>query len=50
MKNNETLFRMALTRIPGLGITGARNLLRIAGNASRIFEERENLHNIIPGL
>ena len=50
MKNNETLFRMALTRIPGLGITGARNLLKIAGNASRIFEERENLHNIIPGL
>ena len=50
MKNNETLFRMALTRIPGLGITGARNLLKIAGNASRIFEERENLHNISPGL
>ncbi len=50
MKRNETIYRMALTRIPGLGIAGARNLLKIAGSASRIFEERESLRSIIPGL
>ena len=50
MNTQETIYRMALTRLPGIGITGARNLLRAAGQASVLFEQTQELPDLIPGI
>ena len=37
MKTEETIHTLALTRIPGLGLIGARHLLQAAGHATILF-------------
>lgn len=50
MSSQETLYRMALTRLLGIGIIGAHNLLKAAGSATCLFENRKNLSELIPGI
>ena len=50
MTEEELLSLMALTKIPGLGSIGAKNLLTIVGDAVTIFHEREHLEGIAPGV
>lgn len=50
MTDQELISLMALTRIPGLGSVGAKNLLVAMGNAVSIFREREHLPNLVPGV
>ena len=45
---NEQIYTLALTRIPGLGLIGACNLIRTLGSASAIFQHRKNLKELIP--
>lgn len=47
---DEQIYTLALTRIPGLGLTGAYNLLRAMGTAGNIFRNRKNLPELIPGV
>ena len=45
---DEQIYTLALTRIPGLGLIGACNLVRILGSASAIFQHRKELKELIP--
>ncbi len=50
MKNEEEqLYSLALTRIPGLGLVGAHRLLETVGNATTIFKEANHLDELAPG-
>lgn len=46
--NEETLYTLALTRIPGLGLIGAHRLLAAAGSASAIFLHTKELIESMP--
>lgn len=46
--NEETLYTLALTRIPGLGLIGAHRLLAVAGSASEIFLHTKELIQSMP--
>ncbi len=46
--NEETLYTLALTRIPGLGLIGAHRLLAAAGSASAIFLHTQELIESMP--
>lgn len=48
--NEETLYTLALTRIPGVGLVGAHNLLRAVDNASDLFRHTQELSQSIPGF
>ncbi len=48
--NEELLYTMALTRLPGLGLIGAHRLMEAAGSATRIFREAKNLKDIVPDV
>lgn len=48
--NEEQLYSLALTRIPGLGQVGIHKLLQAAGSATTIFKEKENLKDIVPSI
>lgn len=37
----EHFYTIALTLIPGLGLAGKRQLLKMAGNAKTLFENRQ---------
>ena len=50
MKTEETIHTLALTRIPGLGLIGARHLLQAAGHATILFRQTDNLPDLIPGI
>ena len=45
---DEQIYTLALTRIPGLGLIGAYNLVRTLGSASAIFQHRKELKELIP--
>ena len=45
---DEQIYTLALTRIPGLGLIGACNLVRTLGSASAIFQHRKELKELIP--
>lgn len=47
---DEQIYALALTRIHGLGLTGAYNLLREMGTAADIFRYRKELPQRIPGV
>lgn len=47
---DELFYSLALTRIPGLGMTGACNLIRAAGSATAIFQHRCELPSLIPNV
>lgn len=48
--NEELMYIMALTRLPGIGLIGARRLMDAAGSAKTIFNEASNLKDIIPDI
>ena len=50
MTEEEIISLIALTKIQGLGHISAKNLLNIVGNAGKIFRERKNLREIVPGI
>ena len=45
---DEQIYTLALTRIPGLGLIGAWNLVRTLGNASVVFQHRKELKELVP--
>ena len=47
---DEQIYTLALTRIPGLGLTGAYNLVRAMGTAGDIFRNRKDLPELVPGV
>lgn len=49
MKKNEQLHALALTRISGLGLMGAHQLVKVLGSAVEVFRNREQLPQLIPG-
>ena len=48
--NEELLYTMALTRLPGLGLIGAHRLIEAAGSATIIFNNAKNLKDIMPDI
>lgn len=48
--NEEQIYSMALTRIPGLGQVGIHKLLEAAGSATTIFREKDNLKDLVPNI
>ena len=48
MMQDEHIYTLALTRIPGLGLIGACNLVRSLGSASAVFKNRKELKDLIP--
>ncbi len=50
MNTNERLYRLALTQLPGIGSSTAQRLLQVAGNATVLFENRDELPDILPGI
>lgn len=51
MNSQEILCRMALPQLPGIGIATARQLLCAAGGrAAMLFERRNELPELIPGI
>ena len=47
---DEQLYSMALTRIPGLGLTGIHKLVDALGSAATIFRNRKELCELVPGI
>ena len=47
---DEQIYTLALTRIYGLGLAGACNLIREKGCAGDIFRYRKELPERIPGV
>lgn len=47
---DEQIYTLALTRIPGLGLIGARNLVNALGNAVSVFQHRKELPSLVPGV
>ena len=43
MKDNERLYALVLTRTPGIGLIGARNLLQAVGNATDVVLQAQSL-------
>lgn len=50
MNYNELIYRLALPLLPGIGVIGARNLLRASGSATILFENRKELKDLIPNI
>lgn len=50
MTQDEQICTLALTRIPGVGLIGARNLLTGMGSAVAVFEHRKELPQLIQGV
>ena len=48
--NDEHLYALALTRIPGLGLVTACSLFKSLGSASAIFQQRKELPDLSPGV
>ena len=48
MMQDEHIYTLALTRIPGLGLIGACNLVRSLGSASAVFQNRKELKDLNP--
>ena len=47
---NEAIYALALTRISGLGLIGACNLVRALGSATAVFQQRKELSQTVPGI
>ena len=45
---DEQIYTLALSRIPGLGLMGACNLVRTLGSASAVFQHRKELKELLP--
>lgn len=49
MNDEELLYSLALTRIPGLGLAGMRKLWHACGSATDIFRRRTELPKLVTG-
>lgn len=47
---NELLYRIALTKVDGIGDSLARNLISFCGSASAVFSEKRSALKKIPGI
>lgn len=47
---DEQIYTLALSRIPGLGLMGACNLVRTLGSASAVFQHRKELKELLPAV
>lgn len=47
---DEQIYTLALTRIPGLGLIGAYQLVKAMGSASAVFQQRKELPELVPGI
>lgn len=47
---NDIIAAIALTRIPGLGVTGIKHLLDNVPSANYVFEQKDHLTEIIPDI
>lgn len=45
---DEQIYTLALTRISGLGLIGAHQLIRTIGSASAVFQHRKELKELVP--
>jgi DNA processing protein len=50
MNNEEKIYQLALSRIPGIGDITAKTLLSYCGSASAIFQSNNSKLNKIPGI
>ena len=50
MNNEECMYSIALTQVPGIGVVWARNLLSAAGSAKDVFQRRKELPGLMPGI
>lgn len=50
MTDEELICAMALTRIPGLGLIGTKNLINAMGDAASVFRQRTELTRLVPGV
>lgn len=50
MNNEEYIYNIALTEVPGIGPVWARNLIKAAGTAKDVFERRKELPVLMNGL
>ena len=50
MMQDEHVYTLALTRIPGLGQMSACSLMRAVGSATDIFRQRKDLPTLVPGV
>lgn len=48
MNTQETIYRLALPLLPGIGINSAHNLLQAAGSATVLFTHPKELPDILP--
>jgi DNA processing protein len=50
MNEEEHIYSIALTQLPGIGVVWAKNLLDMAGSAVSIFKNKEELFHRIPKI
>lgn len=50
MNDDEIIASIALTRVPGVGLIGARNLINAVGSAETVFEQRTQLLQLVPEI
>ncbi len=50
MNNDEVIYSIALTQVPGIGTTWARNLINAAGSAANVFNQRKELPHLMKGI
>lgn len=50
MTNEEIIYSIALTQVPGIGVVWGRNLLKAAGTAVDVFRRKDELYELIPGI
>lgn len=50
MNREEQLHSMALTRVTGIGLMSACNLIKAMGSATAVFQHKDELPHLIPGV
>lgn len=50
MNDEQRLYSIALTQVPGVGVIWSRNLLNMFGSAREVFARREELPALMPGI
>lgn len=49
MNEQEHIYTIALTQVPGIGVVWARNLIHAMGSAVNVFQKREEIPHVMPG-
>jgi DNA processing protein len=50
MSEEEQIYAIALTQVPGVGTTWGRNLIRAMGSPGQVFRNRHEIPDILPGV